>query len=593
MILLKGLTFDIQFSYDIQAGNTIDRTIPHESEGYREYGGYATFYPKDGVDVFMNGGHYTGAYASPRRVENNTMNNGYDASTPPPQRKNNVQASLNYARAFGLHNVTALLLGQQQKRTYQNDVPFANQGVAFRTTYNYDERYLFEINAAYNGSENFAKGRRYGFFPAVAAGWVVSNEAFMSKNSIIDYLKIRGSYGLVGSDQLPGDRFGYLQFFNVDGNTYNLGTDLNSGVPANVYEGNLANPLLTWEKAKKSNLGVELRIFKNRLSLTADVFAEHRYDILTQPGTNGSRNLSAVVGQSSPQLNLGIVDNKGIDLEIGWTDNIGKTFSYYIKPNFSFARNKIIFMNEVDRIAPDGKSVSYASRTGRRIGEQFVYVFDHFVADQAEADKLNAQVYQKWGKVIPGDVVYKDQNGDGQITDQEDRVAMGNPRNPEIQFGIPMGASYKGFDISLLFQGSTNSSILLTDAAAWDFPTYGQDIIGRVKAVHLNRWTPATAATATYPALHYGTYINNKNPNSSLFLSDASYLRLKNLEIGYTIPTTILKKVGFSKTRFYAQALNFLTWDKLSKYDVDPETNTGGDWYPIQKVINFGVYVTF
>ncbi|MEO6914486.1 MAG: SusC/RagA family TonB-linked outer membrane protein, partial [Chitinophagaceae bacterium] len=265
--ITKGLTFDVQFSYDIQAGNTIDRTIPHESEGYREYGGYATFYPQAGVDVFMQGGHYTGAYASPRRVENNTMNNGYNASTPPPQRKNNVQASLNWARSFGLHNLSALLLGNQTKRIYQNDVPFANQGIAFRTTYNYDERYLFEVNAAYNGSENFAKGKRFGLFPAVALGWVTTNEKFMKSNKMVDYLKIRGSYGLVGSDQLPGNRFGYLQFFSVNGDTYNLGTDLNSGVPANVYEGSLANPDLTWEKARKANIGIDLRTLKNKLAL--------------------------------------------------------------------------------------------------------------------------------------------------------------------------------------------------------------------------------------------------------------------------------------------------------------------------------------
>lgn len=591
--ITPGLTFEVQFSYDTQAGNTVDRSIPHESEGYREYGGYATFYPKDGVDVLMNGGHYQGAYASPRRIDNNTMNNGFDARTPQPQRKNNVQVTMNYARSFGRHSVTGLLLGNQQKRTYQNDVPFANQGLAFRGTYNFDERYLFEINAGYNGSENFAKGRRYGLFPAAAAGWVISNESFMKNTTWVDYLKVRASYGLVGSDQLPGERFGYLQFYNVTGDTYNLGTDLNSGVPANVYEGALANPLLTWEKARKANIGVEIRVLKNRLNISIDVFKEHRYDILTQPGTNGSRNLSAVVGQSSPQLNLGIVNNKGIDLEIGWSDNIGKRFNYYIRPNFTYARNKIIFINEIDRIAPDGKWVSYANRTGKRIGERFNYIFDHFVTDQAEADKLNTEGYQKWGKLIPGDVVYKDQNGDGQITDQEDRVAIGHPRNPEIQFGIPMGATYKSFDVSLLFQGSTNTSVQLTDAAAYDFPTYGQDIIGRVKTIHLNRWTPGTAATASYPALHYGTHLNNKNANSSLFLADGSYLRLKSIEIGYTVPVKWLKKIKLTKTRFYLQALNIATWDKLSKFDVDPETNAGGDWYPIQKVINLGAYITF
>ena len=594
--ITPGLVFDVQFSYDIQAGNTVDRTIPHESEGYREYGGYATFYPKDGVDVLMNGGHYTGEYVSPRRTDNNTMNNGYNASTPAPQRKNDIQASFNYTRSFGLHNFSGLLLARQSKRIYQNDVPYATQGTAIRGTYNYAEKYLFEINAAYNGSENFAKGRRYGLFPAVALGWVASNESFLKDNTFINYLKLRSSYGLVGSDQLPGDppsRFGYLQFFNVDGSGYNFGTDQNSWVPGNVYEGNLANPSLTWEKAKKADFGIETRFFKNKLSVTADLFFEHRYDILTQPGSNGSKNLSAVVGQSSPQLNLGIVDNKGIDLEIGWNDKVGKYFNYYIRPNFSFARNKIKFMNEVDRIAPDGTPVPYANRTGKRINEQFLYQVDHFVKDQAEANELNTAVYQPWGKLIPGDVVYKDQNGDGKITDQEDRIAMGNPRNPEIQFGIPMGFEYKGFDMSLLFQGATLCSVQLTDAAAWDFPTYGQDIIGRVKDIHLNRWTPETAATATYPALHYGPYPNNKNSNSSLFLADASYIRLKSMEIGYSIPARILKTIGFTKTRFYVQGLNLFTLDKLKKYDVDPETNTAGDWYPIQRVVSLGVDVTF
>ena len=170
---------------------------------------------------------------------------------------------------------------------------------------------------------------------------------------------------------------------------------------------------------------------------------------------------------------------------------------------------------------------------------------------------------------------------------------MGNPRTPEIQFGVPVGMSYKGFDASFLFQGATNVSVQLTDAAAWDFPTYGQDIIGRVKDLHLGRWTPATAATATYPALHYGPYPNNKNAQNSLFFTDASYVRLKSIEIGYSIPTKVMAKIGLTKARFYVQGLNLLTWDKLDKYDVDPETNTGGDWYPIQRVFSVGVDVTF
>ncbi len=592
--ITKGLRIEGQYSYDIYAGNMIDRSIPHESEGYREYGGYATFFPKDGVDVLMNGGHYTGVYDSPRRRDNNTMNNG--VTNQAPQRKNDMQATLNYSRTFGPHSVTGLLLIRQSTRIVNNEIPYATQGQAFRGTYAFAEKYLFEVNAAYNGSENFAKGKKYGFFPAAAAGWLVSNEPFMKNYPAINYLKLRTSYGVVGNEQLPGARFGYLQFYTVNSDTYNLGASpslLSSGVPANVYEGSLANPNLTWEKSKKANLGIDLRMLKNRFNLSVDVFAERRSDILNVPGTNYARNVSAVVGLSAPQINIGIVNNKGVDMELGWSDKIGKDFSYYIKPNVSFARNKIVYLNEIDRIAPDGKPVPWAYRTGKRIGEQFLYEFDHFVKDQAEADQLNTSVYQNWGKLIPGDVVYKDQNGDGKITDQEDRIAMGSPRTPELQFGIPIGITFKNFDTSLLFQGATLVSIQLTDAAAWDFPTYGQDIIGRVKPLHLNRWTPETAATATYPALHYGPHPNNKNAYNSLFFADASYIRLKSMEIGYSLKENIMKKIGFSKARFYVQGLNLFTWDKLKKYDVDPETNTGGDWYPIQRVFNLGVDVTF
>lgn len=590
--LTKGLTFELQFSYDSFAGNTIDRSIPHESEGYREYGGYATWFPKVGVDVLMNGGHYEGEYDSPKRKDNRTMNNGFSNSNP--SRKNDFQGTLNYARNFGQHNVTGLFLIRNSVRVNAGDIPYATQGTSIRGTYNYAEKYLFEVNAAYNGSENFAKGRRYGLFPAMAAGWVISNESFMKSKQYVDYLKIRGSFGIVGNEQLPGNRFGYLQFFTVNGDTYNMGATQGNGVPAGVFEGALANPLLTWEKSKKTNIGIDLKMLKNRLTFSSDVFFERRSDILQVPGTNYSKDISKVFGMSAPQVNIAVIENKGIDWELGWSDKIGRDFSYYIRPNFSFARNKIIFNNEIDHIAPDGKPVPSAYRTGRRIGEQFLYQFDHFVKDQTEADALNAAGFQPWTtKLIPGDVVYKDQNGDGRITDQEDRIAMGNPRTPEIQFGIPVGMSYKGFDASLLFQGATNASVQLTDAAAWDFPTYGQDIIGRVKELHLDRWTPATAATATYPALHYGPYPNNKNSNSSLFFADASYVRLKSVELGYSIPTAVMAKIGFSKARFYVQGLNLLTWDKLDKYDVDPETNTGGDWYPIQRVISLGVDVTF
>ena len=195
---------------------------------------------------------------------------------------------------------------------------------------------------------------------------------------------------------------------------------------------------------------------------------------------------------------------------------------------------------------------------------------------------------------LPGDAVYKglDRNG---VIDDEDRTALGNPRSPELMFGIPMGFQFKNFDFSILMQGATLSSILLNGAAVYDFPQFDQDKIGRVKKMHLNRWTPETAETATYPALHYGAHANNKNEYSSLFLYAASYLRVKNIEIGYNLTAKSLKKMRIQQARIYVQGLNLFTWDKLKDVDIDPETKSGdgASWYPIQKIFNFGVDLTF
>ena len=216
------------------------------------------------------------------------------------------------------------------------------------------------------------------------------------------------------------------------------------------------------------------------------------------------------------------------------------------------------------------------------------------MADQNEADRLNAIGYQPWGTLIPGDVVYKDLDRNG-VIDDEDRAAMGNPRSPELMFGIPVGIQWKNIDFSVLFQGAALTSILLNGAAVYDFPQFDQDKIGKVKKMHLQRWTPETASTAKYPALHYGTHDNNKNSNSSLFLYDASYLRLKNVEIGFSLPQKWMQKLKMQKARIYFQGLNLFTFDKLQDVDIDPETQSGdgASWYPIQKVFNFGIDITF
>ena len=583
--LTKGLKAEVMFSYDASEGRWINRKLDTYKDGYREYPKYATFMPIEGADAYMAGGHYTGAYKTGNKYDiDQTIGNGFSHNAS--DGRTYIQARLDYNRLFSnRHEVTAMLLANRGNRTVNNELAYHSQGITGRFAYYYNQKYLMEFNFGYNGSENFAPGKRYGFFPAGSIGWVVSEEEFMKKASWIDFLKVRASYGLVGSDNVSS-RFPYLAFYG-GGSGYDFGNNFGTNV-GGTSEGNLANANLTWEKARKLNVGIDFTTLNQRLALTIDAFYEYRFDIITDMNSDGIMGYPDIVGKDAALQNLGEVSNRGVDIELSWNDKIGKDFRYYIRPNLTFSRNRLEYKAEVAR------KNSWRKETGKRLYENFVYVFDHFVADQEEADRLNKIGYQPWGQLIPGDVVYKDLDRNG-VIDDEDRTAMGNPRSPELMFGIPFGFQYKNFDFSVLLQGATKSSILLNGAAVFDFPQFEQDKIGRVKKMHLDRWTPETAATAKYPALHYGTHDNNKNGNSSLFLYDASYLRLKNVEIGYNVSPKLLRKFHVQQARIYVQGLNLLTFDKLGDVDIDPETKSGdgASWYPIQKVFNFGIDITF
>lgn len=583
--LTKGLKAEVMFSYDASEGRWINRKLDTYKDGYREYPKYATFMPIEGSDAYMAGGHYTGAYKTGNKYDiDQTIGNGFSHNAS--DGRTYIQARLDYNRLFSnRHEVTAMLLANRGNRTVNNELAYHSQGITGRFAYYYNQKYLMEFNFGYNGSENFAPGKRYGFFPAGSIGWVVSEEEFMKKASWIDFLKVRASYGLVGSDNVSS-RFPYLAFYG-GGSGYDFGNNFGTNV-GGTSEGNLANANLTWEKARKLNVGIDFTTLNQRLALTIDAFYEYRFDIITDMNSDGIMGYPDIVGKDAALQNLGEVSNRGVDIELSWNDKIGKDFRYYIRPNLTFSRNRLEYKAEVAR------KNSWRKETGKRLYENFVYVFDHFVADQEGADRLNKIGYQPWGQLIPGDVVYKDLDRNG-VIDDEDRTAMGNPRSPELMFGIPFGFQYKNFDFSVLLQGATKSSILLNGAAVFDFPQFEQDKIGRVKKMHLDRWTPETAATAKYPALHYGTHDNNKNGNSSLFLYDASYLRLKNVEIGYNVSPKLLRKFHVQQARIYVQGLNLLTFDKLGDVDIDPETKSGdgASWYPIQKVFNFGIDITF
>lgn len=438
--LTKGLKAEIMFSYDASEGRWINRKLDTYKDGYREYPKYATFMPIEGSDAYMEGGHYTGAYKTGNKYDiDQTIGNGFSHNAS--DGRTYIQARVDYNRVFkDRHEVTAMLLANRGNRTVNNELAYHSQGITGRFAYYYNQKYLMEFNCGYNGSENFAPGKRYGFFPAGSIGWVISEEPFMKKASWIDFLKVRASYGLVGSDNVSS-RFPYLAFYG-GGSGYHFGNNFGTEV-GGTSEGNLANENLTWEKARKLNVGIDFTTLNQRLALTVDAFYEYRFDIITDMNGDGIMGYPDIVGKDAALQNLGEVSNRGVDVELSWNDKIGKDFRYYIRPNLTFSRNRLEYKAEVAR------KNSWRKETGKRLYENFVYVFDHFVANQDEADRLNKIGYQPWGQLIPGDVVYKDLDRNG-VIDDEDRTAMGNPRSPELMFGIPFGFQYKNFDFSVL-----------------------------------------------------------------------------------------------------------------------------------------------
>ena len=387
--LTKGLKAEVMFSYDASEGRWINRKLDTYKDGYREYPKYATFMPIEGSDAYMAGGHYTGAYKTGNKYDiDQTIGNGFSHNAS--DGRTYIQARLDYNRLFSnRHEVTAMLLANRGNRTVNNELAYHSQGITGRFAYYYNQKYLMEFNFGYNGSENFAPGKRYGFFPAGSIGWVVSEEEFMKKASWIDFLKVRASYGLVGSDNVSS-RFPYLAFYG-GGSGYDFGNNFGTNV-GGTSEGNLANANLTWEKARKLNVGIDFTTLNQRLALTIDAFYEYRFDIITDMNSDGIMGYPDIVGKDAALQNLGEVSNRGVDIELSWNDKIGKDFRYYIRPNLTFSRNRLEYKAEVAR------KNSWRKETGKRLYENFVYVFDHFVADQEEADRLNKIGYQPWNR---------------------------------------------------------------------------------------------------------------------------------------------------------------------------------------------------
>lgn len=489
-----------------------------------------------------------------------------------------MEAQVNYARTFGKHDVTGMVLYNQNDHRINDELARRYQGLVGRATYAYDDRYLAEVNFGYNGSENFMKGRRFGFFPAFSVGWRVSNESFMEKYSNwLNNLKIRASYGQVGNDiySVNGvvQRFLYEEAWNQIGNDYTFGTSGQTG----IYEAQYPNYRVTWERAHKYNLGIEFGLFNGLLNGNVDVFYEKRNDILTTYQTRPEW-----VGVNMAAGNLGKTTNKGYEIELKHHNTIGKDFDYTVGFTFSHAKNEITSKDE------PALMTEYRKEEGHPIGQYYGLVCDGFVT-QADIDGGQLPT-STFGNVQVGDLKYRDMNNDGFI-DERDETFIGYSDVPENMFALTLGANYKGWGFSIMFQGVNKVSRYYDAEAMYAFVNGG-----KVKEHHLQRWDPAQSeeynlANAKYPLLHYDSYGDHNQRQNSFFLKNGAFVRLKNIELSYTLPKEWIKVVGMSNCRLYVNANNLVTWDHLDGL-TDPESN-GSNRYPIMKTVNFGVNINF
>jgi TonB-linked SusC/RagA family outer membrane protein len=502
-----------------------------------------------------------------------------------------LNAKINYLRSFGKHNVGAIVAIERNESKGDNlwarrryfmssaiDQLFAgsndekdNTGGGFdyarlnyfgRLSYNYDEKYLFDFNWRYDGSQNFPSNRRFGFFPGVSAGWVLSRENFWKSaiGSTVDYFKLRASYGQMGNDQVAA--FQYLNTFNIS----TAGMAFGEKVYQGIYAMRIPNEHITWEVSNNLDVAIEAKFFNGLIGLEAEYFYTNRYSILTPR----SASVPLYTGLTLPDENIGKVKNHGIDLHLTHKRTV-KKFTYEIVANISHARNKIVFWDEVPNVPEWQRS------TGKQIGANLYYDAIGIFRDQKAIDD-----YPHIGGAVPGDVIFRDVNEDGQINDL-DRIRVNRSEYPTWNYGLTLGADYKGFDLTMLWQAATGSSqyIRTESGLIGNFPM----------KIAADRWTKENI-DASMPRPYDRDREYWVSRQNTFWLWDTDYLRLKTIELGYSIRENLRKKYGLEELRFYVSGQNLLTIDKVKIFD--PESPTGsGQFYPQTRIFNAGLNVTF
>ncbi|MGV8136696.1 MAG: SusC/RagA family TonB-linked outer membrane protein [Mangrovibacterium sp.] len=530
---------------------------------------------------------------NPLNPDEGTEYLGYSEGTKTITSNTYFEAAVDWSHTYSeAHEIGAMLVYYQREKLNANagslqlSLPFRNTGLSGRFTYGYRSRYFVEANFGYNGSERFSKGHRFGFFPSIGGGWNLSNEPFYSRNMkrILPKAKIKATYGLVGNDAIgsDSDRFFYLSEVNLNNNSYGYTMGQNfdhnrPGVSISRYE----NDDISWETSEKANLGIELN-FLSILDLNVDLYQEHRDNILL-----ARSNVPASMGLFvTPSTNFGEAKSKGIDIQVDLNKNITQDWWVTGRANFTYTTSEFVKYDE-----PDYSATPWRSRIGQSLSQTYGYVAERLFVDENDVKNSPTQ----FNDAMAGDIKYKDINSDN-VINEYDIVPIGYPSSPEIVYGFGFSTGYKGVDLSCFFQGLGRESFWISVESTSPFidndgtSSYRSNT-ALLKVYADDHWSETNRNTkALWPRLS-DVLNNNNNQTSTWFMYDGSFLRLKSLEVGYSLPKHVVNKINSDKIRFYFSGTNLLCFSKFKLWD--PEMAGNGLGYPVQKVFNLGVQVSF
>lgn len=587
--ITKGLSIKGMLSFDADFSSSMSRSKSVDS-------------------YYVTGRDNNGELMKTRLVNASALGDPVLSSTA-GTKKVYIEASLNYKRTFAkVHDVTGVLVYNQKETQYANDsgsglLPYRKQNFVARGTYGYDNRYMAELSFGATGSENFMSGHRWGIFPAVGVAWYVSHEKFMKPlENIITTLKVRASYGITGNDEIGNStRFPYREALNQSGSSFYLGLSPGAGggvtnsYGSSIYESTFAAPNLSWEKEKKTNVGIDLALFEGRISLSADYFFNKRQDILINrnivPQYNGFR--------VNPYQNFGITENKGVDANIILKQQLGQV-TLSARGNFTFAKNKIVEYDETVQ------ELRYQMITGQSIGVPFILVDDGLYTpddfnittnnDGSHSYKLKDGIPAYTQNVMPGDVKYKDLNDDGMINALDRTWYSGvHSENPEIIYGFGLNAEWKGFFAGIFFQGSAHSSVSLISNSDGFIPFYNGRDLSSARTQAANHWTANDPynQNVLYPRLRTENNFENNYLGSTWWYRSGDYLRLKNVEFGYEFDKKLTQRIKIQNLRLYVQGTNLAVWDSIKMWDPELGSSNSGATYPLNSTWTIGAEITF